>query len=411
MWPIRGISKGRIGLSLVFVLLLPILSGCWDSVDIDNRATVLGLSIDKAEEDAEEEETEITHLQGTFQAPEEDLIRVSAQIAVPGRIPLGPRAGGGGGDKEPVWVVSVVGRTIEDAMMGLQQEVSDEITLGHLRVIVISEEVAREGVKRYNDYFRRNPEIRRAASLVISDGSARKFMEVAPELERIPSLYLAAMVENATDLGKFPTHFIGLFWRILSSKGQDPYLPYLKIKEADNIQINGLAYFKGDKMVGITKPLQIGFYMAVIGEGQGGYSGFVNVPETEHKVVVRAVSRKSSIKTSLKDGKPHVDIKIRYETEIDEKDESKLKLDNNDIIQKIEKETSKSSEKSVQTLIQQTQEDESDIFGFGEYFRAKHSNYWNREIQTREKWHEAYKELEVTVEVVTHIRRVGMKAE
>jgi hypothetical protein len=72
-------------------------------------------------------------------------------------------------------------------------------------------------------------------------------------------------------------------------------------------------------MVGKTSPLEIGFFMAVKGITKGGYGAFVRVPETDNVVLVRAINRKTKLKAMLKDGKPHVVIKIRYEAEIDEK--------------------------------------------------------------------------------------------
>src|SRR5690606_34357899 len=89
---------------------------------------------------------------------------------------------------------------------------------------------------------------------------AAKYMDIAPKLERVPALYLTSMVSNAVNLGKFPNDTIGLFWRTLSSKGKDAYLPYLEIRENENVQINGLAYFKGDKMLGKIDPIEIGLY-------------------------------------------------------------------------------------------------------------------------------------------------------
>ncbi|MEW9668532.1 hypothetical protein [Ammoniphilus sp. 3BR4] len=69
------------------------------------------------------------------------MIRLTVQIAIPGRIPLGPGEGGGGGEK-PVWVLDVVGHTIGDALSNLQQQVADRLFFGHLRVIAVSEAVA-----------------------------------------------------------------------------------------------------------------------------------------------------------------------------------------------------------------------------------------------------------------------------
>jgi spore germination protein KC len=403
------ISRRSVWKTSVLILVLFTMTGCWDSLEIEQRAVVLGISIDKAEPDAEEEEEEVSHLKGAFPTPEQDMIRLAAQIAVPGRIPLGPAAGGGG-DKDPVWMVSVVGHTIEDAMNNLQQEVADKVFLGHLRIIVLSEDIAREGVERFNDYLRRNPEIRRSAWMVVAKERAVEYMKIAPQLEQVPTLYLAAMVENAVGLGKFPDDFIGLFWARLSSKGQDAFLPYLVIKAEENIQLNGIAYFKGDQMVGVTSPMEIGFFMAVTGVEQGGYSAFVKIPDTEETVLVRAQHRHTRIKTRIKDGKPHVTVHIHYESEIDEKNSAEINLNDSSMITAIEKEASKGVIESVEKFITKTQEEPSDIFGFGEYIRAKHPSFWNSKIKSKENWREWYKDLVIDVQCTSDIRRVGMKA-
>jgi spore germination protein KC len=398
----------KIKVVIMFYFLIPLLTGCWDSKEIEQRANVLAIGIDKASEKDRKQEDEVSHLSKKYPIPDEEMIKVTAQIAVPGEIPLGPQQPGG--SVKPVLVVEVVGHTLEDAILNLQQEVADEVFLGHLRIIVLSEEIARTGTARFNDFLRRNPEIRRTASLVVSKESASKYMNIIPELERIPSLYLADMVDNLSAIGKFPPSFIGLFWTIYSSKGQDPYLPYLQLKGKSTIQLNGLAYFNKDKMVGKTNPLEIGIFMAVRGIGRGGYGAFAEVPGSDESVLVRAVSRNTRTKVMLKNGRPHVSIKVQYESEIDEKESAKIQLSDSAVLKKIEKETSKNTKKAIDKLIAKTQKTKSDIFGFGEHFRAKLPQYWNKNIKTKDKWDEIYQNVTFDVKVDSHIRRVGMKS-
>ncbi|RFU66391.1 Ger(x)C family spore germination protein [Peribacillus saganii] len=399
-----------------FVILIPImictlLTGCWDSDEIDDRAVVLAISIDK--EEAEKEEIQIAHSGKTADLSDLPLIRISAQIALPGRIPLGPvTGGGGGGDQSPVWVVSVNGHTIDEAMLNLQQQVADELFLGHLRIIVVSEEIAREGVNRFMDYLKRNPEIRRTAWMVVSEGKADKFMKMAPQLERVPALYLSTVLDDAVDIGKFPSDFIGTFWSILSSNAQDAYLPYLNIKNKENVQIKGVAYFKGDKMIGKTNPLEIGLFMGILGEEKGGYGTFVDSPEIDGFLLVRATKRNVKVKTSFKNGRPHVRIIAHYEAMISEIEEDKnaKKPLNPKAINSIEEQFSKGIEKEIKQLIKKTQKDQSDIYGFGEHFRAKEPNYWKENVRTLEDWHREYENLTVQVDCKTDIRLVGMKS-
>jgi hypothetical protein len=62
-------------------------------------------------------------------------------------------------------------------------------------------------------------------------------------------------------------------------------------------------------------------------------------------------------------------------------------------------------------LIKKTQEKGSDIYGFGEYVRAKEPRYWNQEIRTKERWQEMFQDITVEFKVSTNVRRVGMKAQ
>lgn len=389
-------------------LLVPLLGGCWDSIDIEKRATVLAIAIDKAGPGEEKEEGYITHMPGS-QPADERLLKITAQVSVPGRIPLGPETTGGE-DKAPVWVISTVGHTVDDALLNLQQELADQLFLGHLRILVINQEIAKEGVKELNDFFRRNAQVRRTTWMVISEEKAEKYMEIAPKLERVPALYLTDMVSNSEKLGKIPSSDMGIFWRTLSSKGQDGALPYLKIHKAENIAIKGFAYFHEDKMKGTIEPIEIGQFMGILGEKQGGYGVFINVPGTDDKVLVRAIRRYSRMKVSIKDGKPKIRIKIRYENEIDEDAKSDVNLASIDLIKKIEKQTNKATTASLKKLIQKMQREESDIFGFGEHVRAKQPAYWKKHIKTKENWRQVFKEVDFDIEVDTEIQQSGIKA-
>lgn len=81
----------RISLLLLLSLVFVFLTGCWDQLEIEDRALVLGLSIDSVPANSKTEDDQTTHLKSAnINLPK---IRVTAQIAVPGRVPLGPSSG------------------------------------------------------------------------------------------------------------------------------------------------------------------------------------------------------------------------------------------------------------------------------------------------------------------------------
>ncbi|MFC3771358.1 Ger(x)C family spore germination protein [Paenibacillus sp. GCM10012303] len=391
-------------------IVCSLLSGCWDRLEIEERAMVLGIGIDTEAHEISGQDENITHVGEAFPKPKTDPIRLTAQIAVPGRIPLGPSDAGGGSQpgQKPIWVLEVVGHTMDDAIMNLQQKMADRLFWGHLRVIVISKELAKQGLTNINEYLRRNTEVRRTTWIVISEGKASDLMGLTPQLERLPPLYLLNTMEHAVQMGKLPNIFAGRFWSAGSSKGTDPFLPYIKLLEAENIEIAGLAYFRTDKLVGTTEPLEIAGFMGIKGLSPGGYGVVVHIPDSETTVMYQATHRKSRTKVEIREGKPVMKLRIHTEGNLSEKSSEQVQLDAH-IIEQIERQINENGVKEYRNLIRKTQQRGSDIFGFGEYVRAKRPGYWAREVRTKERWEELYRTLEIELEVSNSIRRVGSK--
>lgn len=408
-------SKKNVRLAARLSLLLlmsALLSGCWDRTEIEDRAIVLGVSIDKAPPEAEKEEDPITHYEAKLGPPTSDLIRVGVQIALPGRIPLGPGESGGSGGNDPqktVWVIDVVGHSVNDALMNLQQELSARLFFGHLRVIVVSEEMARFGLDNVDDYFHRNPEVRRMAWMMVAKGEALALMKAAPKLERVPSLYLMTTLDQGIRMGKFPQDYIGLFWSRKAKLGQEGFLPYVELKKSQNVETKGLALFRDSRMVGSTSPLDIAVYMALKGNNPGGYSAFVEVKGTE--VMTHVTHREEKTTFKIRDGKPFFTFKASFELNLEEKMNDVLSAQDPSMIREIEEAQSKGAKKLIEAFLEKTQELDSDVLGLGEYVRAKSPGYWNKNVRTKERWQRMYKEIDYEVEVNMNIRRVGMKAQ
>jgi spore germination protein KC len=393
---------------LVFLLIVPFLSGCWDRLEIEDRAVVLAIGIDEAKPGDEKETNNATHILNQHPIANKRLLRITVQIAVPGRIPLGTGSENSSprGEK-PVWVLSSVGYTIEDCLMNLQQQLADRLFYGHLRVIVLSQAVAKKGIQNENDFFRRQPQVRRTVWMVVSKGEAADIMNAMPQLERVPTLYLLATLDHAREMGKLPNNFLGVFFSQSSAKGQEGSVPYVQLKKESNIEISGLAYFRDDKMVGTSNALQIGHYMSIKEINPGGYSVMHELPSGT-TVIYKAVHRKSRITTNIQNGKVHVKINCQMEGDLEEKSDENFSI-TDESLKKLEVQIQRDAKQGFEKFIQQTQMDGSDIFGFGEYVRATQPGYWNKQVKTKEAWQRQYENINLDVKVVAKIRRIGTK--
>lgn len=403
-------TAGKV-LKLVVVLLLavPFTTGCWDRVEIEQRATVLGLAVDVPEASDTQEPLDVTHPPG--QSHIKPMVELTAHIAVPGRIPLGPGGGSGGGGGEQgekaIWTIQADGENIADALTNMQQQVAERIFLGHLRMIIVSETYARQGLETLNDYLRRNAEIRRSTWLAVSKGRASDIMALTPPLERVPTLYLLATMDRAKDSGKLPDIFVGRFWTLVSSDGQEGYLPYVTVKQEQDLKIDGLAYFRKNVMVGATTPFQIMVLMQVLGENPAGYSVPYAMPDGT--VVISAFRRLSRIHTTIENGVPTARVSMHVDTNVSESDDSRINLQDPKVINMITNEINKNIENSCLQLIQETQKNKADIFGFGENIRAKHPRFWQNHIKNKAGWEAVYPSLKVQIKVSSRIHRMGMK--
>lgn len=121
----RSIHKKIICLFLMFVVIV-FQGGCWSRKEINDLAIVLATGVDQASD---------------------GKIRLTVQIAR-------PRAFGGGGqkpsgfEKNNVWVISQNGETVLDAQRYLEAKVSRKVYWGHNVILVLGEELAKQGVRQ-----------------------------------------------------------------------------------------------------------------------------------------------------------------------------------------------------------------------------------------------------------------------
>jgi spore germination protein KC len=354
---------------IIYIIILSVnLTGCWGAKEPSQISVVTALGIDKKDE----------------------KYMVTAQILNPGSITSKQNAEG-----TPVTTYRMEGRTIDEAVRRLTLEVPRNTFLGHLRLLVFGEELAREGVGKTLDYLLRNTEIRSDFYITVVKGEqATEALNILTPLERIPANKIFFSLEVSEKIWA-ATATVKLFEFIerLEAEGAEPILTSIfvtgnsdigmnneNIENVDvptNIQIGPVAAFKGDKLVGWLNDPQ----STLVNILQGDSKGFlIIVPWEDPNEFVNLSAEKLKRKISIEEvmGKPRikVDIKIKASiteamgiipidkpttvTHIEEKTEEYLKL-------RFSKSTSE-----IQTQYQ------TDIFGFGEVIKNSRLDLWKK---------------------------------
>ena len=217
----------------VFSLLLT--SGCWDAIEIEKRAVVVALAVDQSP---------LGH-------------KVSIQIPNPRKTVGGGGGeddGGGGGGAGAVELFSEEGRTLQEAFMQIENETNFPLFTGHTQILLIGEELAKNGTRDLIEGLRRNQQIRRHLWPVIIQGEAKNALDVQVRLEEIPIDYLRESIETGIKNGRFPSMVLGEFFEELSNPAKRaPILNVFRV--SDNRYVwNGIGIFKDDRLLGVLKP-------------------------------------------------------------------------------------------------------------------------------------------------------------
>lgn len=291
------------------------------------------------------------------------------------------------------------GKTIAEASKDIEQIVPKQIYLGHINVVVISEDIAEDGFLKIADWLLRNPQTRKKFYLLqAKDVSAKNILKIVSPLESFPSQSIATLIESNSETKSIAASvtYSNFIAQILE-KGYDPVLPSITIKgdveEGSNeknlettepesyLVLGPLAIYKGDKLEGFSNEKE---------------SWAINVLKNEAKEVnynVKYQNQDISIETSsLKS-----DIKIIDENNIEitisgvgdiYNINNQIDIQNYKEINKIEKTWSKSLKKDLSKVVKKVQSKyKADIFGFGNLIYKNNPKTWEK---LEKEWNSKY---------------------
>lgn len=366
----------------VAALIPLLLTGCWDQSEIDERSNILAVGFDSCSD-----------------TPGCKLM-VSRQVAIPGKIPLG----GGKTVKagEAVVVFSTGGPNEAESAAKAQSELNRTMSYGHMRVWVISEELARGGMERYMDYVRRLADTRRFTWMVIAEGRADAVIRAKPQLEPVPALYLSDMLDDAQRNGRLPRSTEIEFDILMSRVGVDPVVPLMRMAGPNRPQLAGMAVFRGDRMVGKLSPAETETFLDLRGGHLSTEQLQVDWPQGGW-AVLRVFSRQTSRQVRFADGRPEVKIKIALECEV-----MNIRLGRNGARPDpsvTEQQASKQVKQRAEALVERLQQElHADILGIGSLLRAQTGG----QSRTDQEWRRLFEQATFQIETEVRVRRSGL---
>ncbi len=379
---------------ITLITITVMLTGCWSRHELNDLGITLGVGIDK----------------------QDGKYLVTAQVVIPEAISAKKGEHGA-----PATMVQESGTTVAEAFRKMTIHTSRKIYLSHLRTLVISEEVAREGIKNVLDFFKRNRELRPDFYITIAKGSkAHQALSVIPRLERVPAERVFRSLElSEKEWAPTTGVFLDELTTNIVSKGKEAVLTGMqtigdvergntmhnteRLSDVAVTRFSSLGVFKKDKLIGWLNEEESKGYNYVEDKVKRT-QGFIACPKGKGNIGVDVNQSTTDMKASVKDGNPEITVKIELEQSIVDV-QCDVDLTKIDIIYELERESKQKVENFVEKTIRKVQKDfKSDIFGFGEAIHREDPKYW---AKVEDHWDEEFAKLPVRVDVDVKIRRTG----
>ncbi|MBT2729582.1 Ger(x)C family spore germination protein [Bacillus sp. ISL-75] len=381
---------------IVFFIFVPsmfFLTGCWDSMELNDRAIELAWGIDKAKNKD---------------------IQISTQIIIPSKIGGGQGGGSGGSQGKPFFVATGIGKDTLDAVQQMQTKLSRQIFRGQRRVIVIGESLARQGIKDVLDTYTRDPNINLLTDIfVIKGGTAKDFLKTSYPLENIPAL---GALKEYNQMGAL--NEVGFLNFLLSatSEGSYPTMPAIAFGSPSSSSIGDQSNTKGFSIAGtgiFNKDLKlIGFLDVEAGKVLRWVTGNLDkltitafVPQKKGYVSLDINKLDSMIKPMMQRNKIKIFITLNGQGMIRENNTS-LDLTQIKNITIAQKALDKHVEKMVLKTVTKIQKEYgTDVFGISDVIQRKNPHQWK---SLEKNWDRKFSEAEVSVKVNLTVRRIGV---
>lgn len=372
-------------LSVVLLIFIQLIqTGCWNNRDLAQLSIATGIGIDRTGE---------------------GRILLTIQIAKPSSI-VGQGKGGGAGEKKAVSNVAQEGDTVFEALRAILKETNNRIFLSAAQIIIVGEDIARNGISDVLDFFERDHETQYKTEIVIAKGiTAKELLEVDSMTSDIPASYIAETVKNNDERAKTAKTMLIDISRIMGMTGKQLIVGTVGKNGKRTVDTEGSAVFNTDKLAGWLSQEETRGYLFAAGKVKSTVITIPNPASQQKKVSVEIIRSGSKLGVEWENGKPVFTIKIKTEGNFGDQ-QNGGGLTAKESLEECERLLKQQIMQEVESMMKISQKEyKSDILGFGEMIHRYHSGYWKGAEQN---WREIYSRAPLKLDVEVKIRRSGL---
>ncbi|WP_046495336.1 Ger(x)C family spore germination protein [Syntrophomonas zehnderi] len=311
-------------------------------------------------------------------------------------------------DNEPQFMVlNSSGSTFSEAIRNISLSFSDYPLWSHLQLSIVGENLARSDMSLVLDFITRNRYVRKDLLIVVTHKvTPAEILSVKPILAPHPPTAIKKMLKiQEAETGIYtPMNYTEILHRFLTA-GIEPIIPMITIDRSgaeDRFLLDGMAVFKGRKMVGILNENESRGFRLMRPEQIRGGLFIMPSPLNRKNLVTLELSRsQAKITPVFKDNQMIMKIQLKAEGNFYEQSGTD-NLFTEPMFKRLEAAAEQELTQQILDSIHKAQELNSDIFGWGEMVYRSDPRIWKT---LEPKWDQIFPAVQSDISVDFSLRR------
>lgn len=296
----------------------------------------------------------------------------------------------------------------KEGRSNLSRKIDKVLVSGQLRSMLFSKDMAKMGILKNLDSYRRDYTVGERLKIAVVNGSAIELL--SHKYAQIPSIgnHIDQLLTQTSKIHEVPDVSLYSFVRDYFDDGTDPIAPILALKK-DNVEVDGIALFKKDRYIGKINPNNTVLF-AILHErvkfGEFNIRFMDHLTGQEERAMLSSVISKRQvhiIQPNQASSLPRIVIRVKMSGNI-------LEYTGTSTFKKPEEQKticqdlSSAIREKLQGIAEQVQRSGGDNLGVGAYVR----NSMSYEAWKAYDWDTLYPQVNIRVEVDATIRDYGM---
>ena len=372
----------------ILTLMLLFLGGCRNNRDINSLAIVTAIGIDKAAS---------------------GNIELTVQIIGPSKQSSSQMGSGSSEGGSGVAInVSAEGITTFEAVRNIIPKLSKKAYFSQLQLLVIGEDMAKEGLNKIWDFFERDHEVNRQFRvIVVKGGTAKSVIEAKADVDQMGGVQITETIDNESygkniNIQGFEVTVLlselmtGLVIGVIDTDGAN---------RLTDMKVEGGAVFKNARLVGYLDDDEARGYLFASNQIKSTILTISNPGEPENLVSIEVIDSSGKLTADLKNGEPKLGIEITAYGNIGD-EQGSTDLSEIDMIKKLESESEALISENIRDMLNKSQKIyDSDILGFNDLLYKHHYKDFEK---IRGNWDKLYGDADIDIKVQFTIKRSGM---